>query len=125
MRKNPATGIGSLKPFDEESGDLNVVIETPKGCRNKYKFDEKTEIFKLGGVLPIGASFPFDFGFIPNTLGGDGDPLDVLLLMDEPAVPGCLVPARLVGVIEAPGNIGWRSLAELHEWSTLEAFDKA
>jgi inorganic pyrophosphatase len=52
-------------------------------------------------VLPAGAVFPFDFGFIPSTLGGDGDPLDVLLLMDEPAFPGCLVEARLVAVIEA------------------------
>ncbi|HKQ53541.1 MAG TPA: inorganic diphosphatase, partial [Pyrinomonadaceae bacterium] len=48
-----------------------------------------------------GAVFPFDFGFIPSTLGGDGDPLDVLLLMDEPAFPGCLVPSRVVAVIEA------------------------
>lgn len=101
MKKNPAAGIGSLKSFDEESGDLNVIIETPKGSRNKYTFDEAKEIFKLGGVLPVGASFPFDFGFIPKTLGEDGDPLDVLLLMDEPAFPGCLVAARLVGVIEA------------------------
>lgn len=51
--------------------------------------------------MPLGASFPFDFGFIPNTKGEDGDPLDVLLLMDEPAFPGCLIPSRLIGVIEA------------------------
>jgi inorganic pyrophosphatase len=80
---------------------LNVVIETPKGSRNKYKFDEQRELFMLGGILPLGMAFPFDFGFIPNTLGGDGDPLDVLILMDDPAFPGCLVPARLIGVIEA------------------------
>lgn len=51
--------------------------------------------------MPAGADFPFDFGFIPSTLGPDGDPLDVLLLMDEPAFAGCLVPARLIGVIQA------------------------
>src|SRR6185503_4939199 len=61
----------------------------------------KRGLFKLGGVLPMGAVFPFDFGFIPSTLGGDGDPLDVLILMDEPAFPGCLIPARLIGVSEA------------------------
>jgi inorganic pyrophosphatase len=83
---------------DEE---LNVVIETPKGSRNKYNYDEKLRLFKLGGVLPSGAVFPFDFGFVPSTLGGDGDPLDVLVLMDEPAFAGCLVRARPVGVIEA------------------------
>src|SRR5215210_5774775 len=92
--------LESLDPFDDE-GELNVVIETPKGSRNKYNYDGETGLFKLGGVLPSGASFPFDFGFVPSTVGGDGDPLDVLVLMDEPAFTGCLVHARLVGVIEA------------------------
>lgn len=90
-----------LSIFDEETGDLNLIVETPKGSRNKYAFDEKTGLFKLKGVLPLGASFPFDFGFVPNTLGGDGDPLDVLILMDDAGFPGCLAPARLIGVIEA------------------------
>jgi inorganic pyrophosphatase len=89
-----------LDAFDDEE-ELNVVIETPKGSRNKYNYDEKLRLFKLGGVLPSGASFPFDFGFVPSTLGGDGDPLDVLVLMDEPAFAGCLVRVRLVGVVEA------------------------
>jgi inorganic pyrophosphatase len=93
--------IDALDAFDAESGDLNVIIETPKGSRNKFKYDEAHHLFKLGGVLPAGAVFPFDFGFVPATLGGDGDPLDVLLLMDEPAFAGCLVAARLIGVIEA------------------------
>lgn len=90
-----------LAPFDAESGELNVVIETPKGARNKYAYDEKLGLFVLKGVLAAGHSFPFDFGFIPQTLGGDGDPLDVLVLMDEAAFAGCLVPSRLIGVIEA------------------------
>jgi inorganic pyrophosphatase len=90
-----------LDAFDPDSHDLNAVIETPKGSRNKYKLDERRSLFKLSGVLPAGAVFPFDFGFVPSTLGSDGDPLDVLLLMDEPAFAGCLVPARLIGVIEA------------------------
>ena len=101
MSKNSASGINSLKSFNEETGELNAVIETPKGSRNKYEFDEKKELFKLSGILPLGESFPFDFGFIPQTLGEDGDPLDVLLLMDEAAFPGCLVESRLIGVIEA------------------------
>lgn len=101
MSNNAAAGLNFLKPFDEKTKDLNVVIETPKGSRNKYTFDEKREIFTLGGVLPLGAHFPFDFGFIPQTLGEDGDPLDVLILMDEPVFPGCLISARLIGVIEA------------------------
>jgi inorganic pyrophosphatase len=90
-----------LSTFDEDSGTLNVIIETPKGSRNKFDYDEERGLFVLGGVLPAGAVFPFDFGFLPSTTGGDGDPLDVLVLMDEPAFTGCLVPSRLLGVIEA------------------------
>jgi inorganic pyrophosphatase len=79
----------------------NVIIETPKGSRNKFDYDPEVGLFRLGGVLPLGAVFPFDFGYVPTTLGEDGDPLDVLVLMDEPAFTGCLVAARLIGVIEA------------------------
>lgn len=93
--------LGDLPPFDPDTDDLNVIIETPKGSRNKYTYDEQRGLFKLGGVLPAGASFPFDFGFVPSTVGGDGDPLDVLVLMDESAFPGCLIPTRLIGVLEA------------------------
>ncbi len=99
MSKN--SPFDKLTPFDEESGELNVVIETPKGSRNKYAYDGDLGIFVLKGVLAVGHSFPFDFGFIPRTKGGDGDPLDVLILMDEPAFAGCLIQARLIGVIEA------------------------
>jgi inorganic pyrophosphatase len=93
--------IAKLPSFDPKSHDLNVIIETPKGSRNKYTYDEERGLFMLSGFLPAGSDFPFDFGFVPSTRGQDGDPLDVLLLMDEPAFSGCLVPARLIGVIEA------------------------
>ena len=92
--------LNKLDAF-HDGEELNVVIETPKGSRNKYNYDGELRLFKLGGVLPSGAVFPFDFGFVPSTLGGDGDPLDVLVLMDEPAFAGCLVRVRPVGVIEA------------------------
>lgn len=90
-----------LSPFDEESGELNVIIDTPKGSRNKFSWDEEQQLFRLAGVLPAGAVFPYDFGFIPATRGEDGDALDVLVLMDEPAFTGCLVRSRLLGGIEA------------------------
>jgi len=90
-----------LDAFDLETELLNVIVDTPKGSRNKFSYDEKLGLFKLSGVLPVGAVFPFDFGFIPSTQGGDGDPLDVLLLLDESAFTGCLVPARLLGMIKA------------------------
>ena len=93
--------LRKLKPFDRKSGNLNVVIDTPKGCRNKYAFDFDVNAYKLKTVLPNGAVFPFDFGSIPGTVADDGDPLDVLLLMDEPVFSGCLVESRLLGVIEA------------------------
>lgn len=90
-----------LEPFDNASGHLNAIIDTPKGSRNKFTYDEKIGMFRLGGSLPVGAIFPFDFGYIPSTRAGDGDPLDILILMDDPAFVGCLVPAKLIGVIEA------------------------
>jgi len=93
--------IARLTTYDRQTGDLNVIIETPAGSRNKFKYDYATGLFLLNTVLPDGAVFPYDFGFIPATCGQDGDPLDVLVLMDQPAFTGCLVRARLVGVIEA------------------------
>lgn len=93
--------VADVRPYDQKKETWRVVIETPKGSHNKYKFDEELGLFLLNGVLPEGMAFPYDFGFLPRTLGDDGDPLDVLVLMDQPAFCGCLVPARLVGVIEA------------------------
>src|SRR5215204_2448336 len=89
----------TLSPWSKD-GSLTVVIETPKGSRNKFAFDPKRGIFELKKVLPAGMSFPYDFGFVPSTVAGDGDPIDVLVLMDEPAFPGCVLTCRLVGVIE-------------------------
>ncbi len=90
-----------LPARDPHTDTLHVVVETPKGHHNKYAYNEDYGLFELSGVLPAGAVFPYDFGFVPSTLGGDGDPLDVLVLMDEPAFAGCLVRARLIGVIES------------------------
>jgi inorganic pyrophosphatase len=93
--------LRKLKPFDRKTGKLNVVIDTPKGCRNKYAFDFDVNGYVLKKMMPKGILFPFDFGSIPGTLGQDGDPLDALVPMDEPAFCGCLVQSRLLGVIEA------------------------
>jgi inorganic pyrophosphatase len=90
-----------LPPLDgDDSKTIQVIIETPKGSRNKYVFDPKQKVFELKKVLPAGMSFPYDFGFIPSTLADDGDPVDVLVLMDKPAFPGCLLKCRVIGVIE-------------------------
>ena len=82
-------------------GELHVIIDTPKGSRNKYKYEPEHGLFMLGGILPAGAVFPYDFGYVPSTLADDGDPLDVFLLMDEPAFVGCLVESRLIGAMKA------------------------
>ena len=89
-----------LKPVDKAEGLIQVIIETPKGSRNKFAYDDKQNIFSVKKVLPAGMSFPYDFGFLPRTKAPDGDPIDVLLLMDEPAFPGIAVRARLIGIIE-------------------------
>jgi inorganic pyrophosphatase len=88
-----------LRPVGKDDA-VRVVIETPKGSRNKYAFDEDERVFTLTKVLPTGMAFPYDFGFVPSTLAEDGDPVDVLVLMDEPAFAGCVLKCRLIGIIE-------------------------
>ena len=87
--------------WDKKNDFWRVVIETPKGGHNKYDYDPDLGIFVLGSVLPEGMDFPYDFGFLPSTLADDGDPLDVMLLMDAPAFCGCMIPSRFIGVMEA------------------------
>ena len=85
---------------------IRVVIETPKGSRNKYAFDADEKVFTLKKVLPAGMAFPYDFGFIPATRAEDGDPVDVLVLMDEPAFAGCVLACRPIGIIEGEQRDG-------------------
>jgi len=100
-KKNGVADPTRLKPFDSHDKNmLRVVIETPKGSRNKFAFDPDEHIFQLKKVLPSGMAFPYDFGFVPSTEADDGDPVDVLVLMDEPAFPGCVLSCRPIGVIE-------------------------
>ena len=85
---------------------LTAVVETPRGSRHKYDYDREAGAFRLSKTLPSGEVFPFDFGFIPRTLAPDGDPLDSLVLIEDPTFPGCLVDVRLIGVIEAEQSAG-------------------
>lgn len=100
MSKKSLADPTKLQPVDKKSGLFQVIIETPKGCRNKYAYDPDQQIFTLRKALPAGMAFPYDFGFLPRTTADDGDPIDILVLMDEPAFPGCLICSRLIGVIE-------------------------
>ena len=91
----------TLPAFDPDTGLVNAVIDTPKGSNAKYKLDESAGLFRLGKTLPLGAVFPYNFGFIPATRGEDGDPVDILAVMDDPVALGVVVPLRLVGVLKA------------------------
>jgi inorganic pyrophosphatase len=100
------TAIHRIKPFAADTNDVHVIIDTPRGSRNKLKWDKDLGVLKLSHILTAGAVFPFDFGFVPGTRGADGDAIDVLVLTDEPLFPMCLVQARLLGVIEAEQTQG-------------------
>ena len=95
-----APSLESLPSRDDEGAWL-AVIEATQGTRHKLKYEADWRAFVLKGQLPLGLSFPYDFGFLPSTRGDDGDPLDVLVLADEALPPGTVVPCRIVAVIEA------------------------
>lgn len=95
------TPFEKIPPWDSKTRLVHVIIDTPRGSRNKFKFDERRGCFTLSRILPAGYVFPYDFGSIPGTRGEDGDALDVLVVMDEPAFPGCLITVHLIGVIVA------------------------
>jgi len=78
---------------------VTAVIEIPSGSRNKYELDKVTGLLKLDRVLYSAVQYPGDYGFIPGTLAEDGDPLDVLVLINESTFPGCLITVRPVGVL--------------------------
>lgn len=90
-----------LPAFDSKHKCYNVIIETPKGSRFKYAYDFESGLLELKRALPKGLMFPFNFGFIPGTRGDDGDPLDILILNEEPLVAGCLLKAHIIGVLKA------------------------
>src|SRR3954471_2088682 len=85
---------------------IQVIIETPKGSRQKYHYDEQTRVISMKKLLPQGMVFPFDFGLIPQTKGQDGDPLDILLLSEFSSFPGCQHECRLIGGFKAKQSEG-------------------
>src|SRR5437763_7447539 len=102
--------LSRLSPeLKKDKRECRVIVETPKGRRNKFDYDPTIQAFTLGGLLAEGLSFPFDFGFVPSTLAEDGDPVDVMILMDEPAHVGCVLDVRVIGVIEAEQTEGGKT----------------
>jgi inorganic pyrophosphatase len=86
---------------------LEIVVEIPRGSRNKYEFDERAGVFRLDRVLSSAVFYNFDYGFIPGTRADDGDHTDALLLIDEPTFPGCHVAARPIGGVEMRDEHGF------------------
>src|SRR6478735_7885677 len=80
---------------------ITAVVETPKGSAQKYDFDPEKNWFKLKKIMPAGMVFPFDFGFIPDTKGEDGDPLDIIIISEFQSFPGCVMDCRVIGAITA------------------------
>jgi inorganic pyrophosphatase len=99
-----------LPPREPGSRRIHIVIDTPAGSRNKYKYDSSLGVFRISRVLPRGAAFPHDFGSIPQTRAPDGDPLDVLVIAPAPSFPGCLMSGRLIGVLHAEQREGGRTI---------------
>lgn len=87
-------------PAQPKPGQINVLIEIPGGSKNKYEFDKDLGAFALDRVLYASVAYPFDYGFVPNTLADDGDPLDGMVMMDQPTFPGCVITARPIGMLE-------------------------
>jgi inorganic pyrophosphatase len=96
-----AFALHDIEPRTAGTRQIAVVVDTPRGSRNKYKYDEKLGLFRLSRILPSGMSFPYDFGSVPRTRAADGDALDVLILTEAPTFVGCLVTVRLLGVLRA------------------------
>lgn len=87
-------------PAQPQPGLLNVLIEIPAGSKNKYEFDKDMNAMILDRVLSSSVQYPYDYGFVPNTLADDGDPLDGMVIIDQPTFPGCVIAARPIGMLE-------------------------
>ncbi len=94
--------IKKIPPGDKDA--LNVIVEIPKGSQNKYEYDKKYNIITLDRILFSPLHYPGDYGFVPNTLGEDGDPLDALVMVSIRTFPGCLIKARPIGVLKMLDN---------------------
>src|SRR5215472_9626722 len=97
MTMSEHAGEAFISSRDE--GWIEVVVEIPRGSRNKYEFDHQRGVFRLDRVLYSSVHYPTDYGFVTGTLSTDGDPLDVLVVVEEPTFPGCFVRARPVGTL--------------------------
>src|SRR3954447_13104020 len=87
-------------PTRDKSGDVHVVVETPRGSAAKLEFDPELQVFTLSKSLILGLTYPYDWGFIPSTKGEDGDPMDALVLHEAATAPGLVLRCKIIGVLE-------------------------
>jgi inorganic pyrophosphatase len=107
---------------------VEVVIEIPTGSRNKYEYDHEQHVIRLDRRLFTATAYPADYGFVPETLAGDGDPLDALVLVSDPTFPGCVVRARVLGMFSMSDEKGTDDklisvLAHDPQWDTAQDID--
>lgn len=107
---------------------VNVIVEIPKGSRNKYEYDPKRRLFKYDRMLFSSVHYPSDYGFIPETLAEDGDPLDALVLVSEPTFPGCLIETKPIGLFKMwdEKGVDWKILCvplKDPQWNWLNSLD--
>ena len=100
-----ARDLTKLDTYDDD-GSLRVVVESPRGSSLKLDFDPKLRLFTISRELPLGVAYPFDWGFIPGTLGEDGDPVDAMVLHHQPSYPGVVLPCRILGMVEVAQREG-------------------
>jgi inorganic pyrophosphatase len=99
MKNNDPHSLSNLPAYSED-GSVHAVVEAPKGSLVKLKYEIKLGAFTVAHSLPLGLSYPFDWGFVPSTQAPDGDPLDVLILHEASTYPGVVLPCRPLGVVE-------------------------
>jgi inorganic pyrophosphatase len=106
MAKFRAPHILEIPPFPKGADDyvVHAIIETPRNIRHKYAVEPKYGLFRLKQTIPEGLEWPYDYGFVPGTLAKDGDPTDIVVLNDSPTFTGCLVTARLIGIVNLRKN---------------------
>ena len=93
-------------PAQPKPGLVNVLVEIPAGSKNKYEFDKDLNALALDRVLYASVQYPYDYGFIPNTLSGDGDPIDAVVYMEQPLIPGSYVKCKIIGCLETEDEKG-------------------
>ena len=99
MKNNDPHSLSNLPAYSED-GSVHAVVEAPKGSLVKLKYEIKLGAFTVAHSLPLGLSYPFDWGFVPSTQAPDGDPLDILILHEASTYPGVVLPCRPLGVVE-------------------------